>query len=125
MPDSSTTAMTDSAAAKPKAGAAPTHPTSTPPRAGPLANATVRASAIRAADWAARLDQARRLKVGGSGGGLVADICDSLQDSIGRYCPTARRPNPPVSRQRRGKRKASTRGNAGRLALSLSLRGLT
>ena len=48
MPDSSTTAMTDSAAAKPKAGAAPTHPTSTPPSAGPLANATVRASSIRA-----------------------------------------------------------------------------
>ena len=48
MPDSSTTAMTESAAAKPKAGAAPTHPTSTPPSAGPLANATVRASSIRA-----------------------------------------------------------------------------
>jgi len=35
--DSSTTAITESAAAKPKAGAAPTHPTSTPPKAGPLA----------------------------------------------------------------------------------------
>ena len=40
--------MMDSAAANPKAGAAPTHPTSTPPRAGPLANATVRANSIRA-----------------------------------------------------------------------------
>ena len=48
MPDSSTTAITESAAAKPNAGAAPTHPTSTPPSAGPLANATVRASSIRA-----------------------------------------------------------------------------
>ena len=38
----------DSAAAHPKAGAAPTHPTSMPPSAGPLANATVRASSIRA-----------------------------------------------------------------------------
>ena len=37
-----------SAAAKPNAGAAPSHPTSTPPSAGPLANATVRASSIRA-----------------------------------------------------------------------------
>ena len=48
MPDSSTTAITESAAAKPNAGAAPTHPTSTPPSAGPLANAIVRASSIRA-----------------------------------------------------------------------------
>ena len=48
MPDSSTTAITDSAAAKPNAGAAPTHPTSAPPSAGPLAKATVRASSIRA-----------------------------------------------------------------------------
>ena len=40
--------MTESAAANPNAGAAPTHPTSTPPSAGPLANATVRASSIRA-----------------------------------------------------------------------------
>ena len=48
MPDSSTTAITDNAAAKPNAGAAPTHPTSTPPSAGPLAKATVRASSIRA-----------------------------------------------------------------------------
>jgi hypothetical protein len=48
MPDSSTTAITDSAAAKPNAGAAPTHPTNTPPSAGPLANAMVRASSIRA-----------------------------------------------------------------------------
>src|SRR5438105_2154814 len=45
---SAITAITDNAAAKPKAGAAPTHPTSTPPSAGPLANATVRASSIRA-----------------------------------------------------------------------------
>jgi hypothetical protein len=43
-----TTADTESAAANPKAGAAPTHPTSTPPKAGPLAKATVRASSIRA-----------------------------------------------------------------------------
>src|SRR3977135_3233155 len=48
MPDSSTTAETGRAAAQPKAGAAPTHPTSTPPSAGPLANAMVRASSIRA-----------------------------------------------------------------------------
>ena len=48
MPDSNTTAMTERAAAHPKAGAAPTHPTSTPPKAGPLANATVRASSLRA-----------------------------------------------------------------------------
>ncbi|MGX1107040.1 hypothetical protein AB7M47_005423 [Bradyrhizobium elkanii] len=40
--------MADSAAAKPNAGAAPTQPTSTPPSAGPLANATVRASSMRA-----------------------------------------------------------------------------
>src|ERR1700682_4041068 len=40
--------MIESAAAKPNAGAAPTHPTSTPPSAGPLANAMVRASSIRA-----------------------------------------------------------------------------
>src|SRR3954468_15562333 len=48
IPASSTTAMTDNAAAKPKAGAAPTQPTRTPPKAGPLANATVRASSMRA-----------------------------------------------------------------------------
>ena len=48
IPDSSTTATTDNAAAHPNAGAAPTHPTSTPPSAGPLAKATVRASSIRA-----------------------------------------------------------------------------
>jgi hypothetical protein len=35
-------------AANPNAGAAPTHPTSTPPKAGPLAKAMVRASSIRA-----------------------------------------------------------------------------
>ena len=40
--------MTERAAANPNAGAAPTHPTSTPPSAGPLANAMVRASSIRA-----------------------------------------------------------------------------
>ena len=40
--------MIERAAANPKAGAAPTHPTSTPPSAGPLAKATVRASSIRA-----------------------------------------------------------------------------
>jgi hypothetical protein len=40
--------MTESVAATPNAGAAPTHPTSTPPKAGPPANATVRASSIRA-----------------------------------------------------------------------------
>ena len=48
MPDNSTTAITESAAANPNAGAAPTHPTSTPPSAGPLANAIVRASSILA-----------------------------------------------------------------------------
>ncbi len=40
--------MTERAAANPNAGAAPSHPTSTPPSAGPLANAMVRASSIRA-----------------------------------------------------------------------------
>ena len=48
MPDSSTTAIADNAAATPNAGAAPIHPTSTPPSAGPLAKATVRASSMRA-----------------------------------------------------------------------------
>ena len=47
IPDSSTTAAPESTAANPNAGAAPTHPTSTPPNAGPLAKATVRASSIR------------------------------------------------------------------------------
>ena len=40
--------MIESAAANPNAGAAPTHPTSTPPSAGPLAKAMVRANSIRA-----------------------------------------------------------------------------
>jgi hypothetical protein len=48
MPDSSTTATTDNAAANAKAVAAPSHPTRTPPSAGPLAKAMVRASSIRA-----------------------------------------------------------------------------
>ena len=48
MPDSSTTAITDRAAAKPKAGPAPIQPTSRPPSAGPLAKATVRANSMRA-----------------------------------------------------------------------------
>ena len=48
IPDSSMTAMTESAAANPNAGAAPTHLTSTPSKAGPPANATVRANSIRA-----------------------------------------------------------------------------
>ena len=48
MPDSSTTAITERTAANPNAGAAPTHPTSMPPSAGPLAKAMVRASSIRA-----------------------------------------------------------------------------
>ena len=48
MPDSSTTAMTERAAATPNAGAAPTHPTRMPPNAGPQAKAMVRASSIRA-----------------------------------------------------------------------------
>jgi hypothetical protein len=48
MPESSTTAMAESAAAKPKAGLAPHQPTSAPPTAGPLAKAMVRASSMRA-----------------------------------------------------------------------------
>ena len=48
MPESSTTAIADSAAAKPKAGLAPHQPTSAPPSAGPLAKAMVRASSMRA-----------------------------------------------------------------------------
>ncbi|MHC2279459.1 hypothetical protein ACVME8_006102 [Bradyrhizobium diazoefficiens] len=52
MPESSTTAMAESAAAKPKARLAPHQPTSAPPSAGPLAKAMVRASSIRAlAGW--------------------------------------------------------------------------
>ena len=47
-PDSSTTAITDSAAATPNAGLAPIQPTSRPPSAGPAAKATVRASSRRA-----------------------------------------------------------------------------
>ena len=48
MPDSATIAISDNAAATPNAGAAPTQPTNTPPKAGPLAKAMVRASSIRA-----------------------------------------------------------------------------
>ena len=40
------TATTESAAATPKAGAAPIHPTSTPPSAGPLANANYAYDAV-------------------------------------------------------------------------------
>src|SRR5260221_44672 len=80
MPDSSTTAMTESAAANPKAGAAPTQPANTPPNAGPLAKAIVRASAICSGDCAARLGHARRLKVGGRlAAWSVGGMTDSLQ----------------------------------------------
>src|SRR4030088_1496170 len=73
MPDSSTTATTDSAAATPKAGAAPTHPTSTPPSAGPLANAVVRASAIRALAAGNDCDETSDGTSAG-GGALVATV---------------------------------------------------
>src|SRR4029079_16574627 len=56
------------------------------------------ASATCSDDWAARLDQARRLKVGGKCVAAADMICFP-ERSIGRHCLAARRSNPPASRQ--------------------------
>src|ERR1700759_1055933 len=103
MPESRTTAMADSAAANPNAGAAPTQPTSTPPSAGPLAKATVRASSMRA------LAAGRSSGVTSEGTSARAASRDEAEQREQRQCQPAGRDQHQDGGKRRGAQRFGAR----------------